>query len=250
MKFLISGAQSGLGKHLFEIFGGISLTRETSKAKIDNLKKGVDIIIHAAFNSSKSIDSNNFSFYLKDNVLLTKELLKIPHKKFIFISSVDVYPKDEKTHTEDEVIDIDSVRGIYALTKLMSESLIKEESSNYLILRCSSLIGKYARKNTLIKIRTEEKPILTLSPDSSLNYILYTDVSEFIKLAIEKNLQGIYNLVSSKNITLSEIASLLKKKVNFGDYVYNVGNIDNRKAVAVSRAFKKTSRKIIGKFIQ
>lgn len=250
MKFLISGAQSGLGKHLFEIFGGISLTRETSQEEIDNLKKGVDIIIHAAFNSNKDIDSNNLYFYLEDNIFLTEKLIKIPHKKFIFISSVDVYPKDEKTHTEDEVIDIDSVRGIYALTKLMSESLIKEESSNYLILRCSSLIGKYARKNTLIKIRTEEKPILTLSPDSFLNYILHTDVSEFIKLALEKDLKGIYNLVSSKNIILSEIASLLKKKVTFGDFIYKAGDIDNTKASLVLPSLKKTSKEILSLFLQ
>lgn len=248
MKFLISGAQSGLGKHLFEIFGGISLTRETSKAKIDNLKKGVDIIIHAAFNSSKSIDSNNLYSYLEDNIFLTEKLIKIPHKKFIFISSVDVYPKDEKIHTEDEAIDIDSVRGIYALTKLMSESLIKEKSSNHLILRCSSLIGKYARKNTLIKIRTEEKPILTLSPDSFLNYILHTDVSEFIKISIEKDLQGIYNLVSSENITIKEVAELLKKEVTFGNYIYNVSHIDNARASIISSAFKKSSKEVVAQF--
>lgn len=250
MKFLISGAQSGLGKHLFEIFGGIPLTRETSKAEIDNLKKGVDIIIHAAFNSNKDIDSNNIYSYLEDNIFLTEKLIKIPHKKFIFISSVDVYPKDNIHHKEDEVININTVEGIYGLTKLMSESLVKRLSPNFLILRCSALLGKYARKNTLIKIRTEEKPILTLSPDSSLNYILHTDVSEFIKLALEKDLKGIYNLVSSKNITLSEIASLLKKKVNFGDYIYSVGSIDNRKATSVTPSFEKTSEEVVRQFLK
>lgn len=251
MKFLISGAKNGLGKHLFEIFDGIPFTRQTSQDEFEKFKKdGVDIILHAAFNSSKDINSQNLYPYIQDNIFLTEKLIKIPHKKFIFISSVDVYPKDEKTHAEDEAIDIDSVRGIYALTKLMSESLIKEESSNYLILRCSSLIGKYARRNTLIKIRTEEKPILTLSPDSFLNYILHTDVSEFIKLTVKKDLKGIYNLVSYKNITLSEIASLLKKKVKFGNYIYSVGYIDNRKVTSVTSSFEKTSKEVIRQFLK
>lgn len=49
MKFLITGASSRLGKHLFEFFDGTALTRETSQEKIDNLERGgVDIIIHAA----------------------------------------------------------------------------------------------------------------------------------------------------------------------------------------------------------
>lgn len=250
MKFLISGTKSGLGKHLFEIFGGISLTRETSKAEIDNLKKGVDIIIHAAFNSNKDIDSNNIYSYLADNIFLTEKLIKIPHKKFIFISSVDVYPKDNIYHKEDEVININTVEGIYGLTKLMSESLVKRLSPNFLILRCSALLGKYARKNTLIKIRTEEKPIVALSSDSSLNYILHTDVSEFIKLAIEKNLQGVYNLASSKNITLKQVADLVKKKVTFGSHIYSVGNIDNKKATLVTPSFEKTSEEEVRQFLK
>lgn len=250
MKFLISGEQSGLGKHLFEIFGGIPFTRQTSQDEFEKLKKGVDIIIHAAFNSNKDIDSNNLYSYLEDNIFLTEKLIKIPHKKFIFISSVDVYPKDERTHAENEIIDINLVSGIYALTKLMSETIVKEESSNYLILRCSSLLGKYARKNTLKKMIDESKPILKLSRHSIFNYILHQNVSDFINLALKKDLKGIYNLVSSKNISLSEVAILFKKKVTFGDFIYKAGDIDNTKAFLVLPSLKKTSKEILSLFLQ
>lgn len=249
MKLLITGTASGLGKYLFETFGGIPWTRKISNTKRQKLKKeGVDIIIHAAFNSSKSVDSNNLYSYIEDNILLTEEITKIPHKKFIYISSVDVYPKNNKIHKESEVIDLSTVDGIYGIAKLMSESLIKNSSKNFLILRCTALLGKHSRKNSLIKIIKEKNPILTLSPTSSFNYILHSDVSEFIKLAIKEDLKGIYNLASSKNITLSEIAALLKKKINFGIYIYNVGHINNSKISSISPVFKQTSREVITEF--
>lgn len=249
MRFLITGARSGLGKHLLEFFDGIPLTRDISQQDFNNLKiNGVDIIIHAAFNSDQLVNTNNLYTYTKDNVLLTRELLNIPHQKFIYISTVDVYPKDQKKHRENEVIDISLVRGIYEITKLISESLVRQ-SSNYLILRCATLIGKYSRKNSLIKIIEKKNPNLTLSPDSSFNYVQHHDVSNFIKLAIKKDLRGIYNLASSTNITLSQVAKLIKKNVRFGKHIYDVGKIDNSKAAALYSHFKKTSRQVVLEFI-
>lgn len=249
MKILITGTDRGLGKHLQEVFSGIPWTRKILATKRKKLQKeGVDIIIHSAFNSSKSVNSSNLYAYIEDNILLTKELTKIPHKKFIFISSVDVYPKDDKFHNEQEVIDINSVSGIYAITKLISESIVIKNSSNPSILRCSALLGKNARNNSLIKILKSSNPTLTLSPKSSFNYILHSNVSDFIKLAIKKNLKGIYNLASSKNITLLKISKLLQKKVNFGSHIYNVGHLNNSKAATILPAFKNTSEEIIRTF--
>ncbi|QQG40408.1 MAG: NAD-dependent epimerase/dehydratase family protein [Candidatus Levyibacteriota bacterium] len=239
--FLITGTSSGLGKYLYANLGGISLNRE----KIQ--KNGAEIIIHCAFNSENNPKDSDQ--YYNDNVLLTKRLTKIPHTKFIFVSSVDVYPKNSNRHTESEIIDMHNVESLYAKTKLLSEDLVKKNCPNFLILRCSALLGKDSRRNSLIKIIEEKKPTLTLSGDSISNYILHEDVLSFIKAASEKDLQGIYNLASSKNITLKQVTDLVKKKVTFGDYVYNVGNIDNSKTVSISKVFKKTSREIITEFV-
>ena len=245
--FLITGTSSGLGKFLHEKLGGISLNRQTSKDVLAEIKKGrVEVIIHCAFNSDQN--PKDVDQYYQDNVLLTAKVTKIPHKKFIFISSVDVYPKNASKHTEEEILDVDKPDGLYAKTKLLSEYLVKKNCSNFLILRCTALLGKYAKKNSLVKIIKDDKPTLTLSGKSVFNYILHADVLAFTKLSIKNDLMGIYNLASSKNITLKQVAYLVKKKVTFGDYIYNVGNIDNRKAAAIFRAFKKTSQKVIEEF--
>lgn len=251
MTILTTGSGSGLGRYIYENLGGIGLDRNTSSKEREKIKnKGVDVIIHCAFNSNKGINSNSLYPYFEDNVLLTKELISFPHKKFIFFSSVEVYPKNEKVHSEDEIVDVDSVKGIYGITKLLSESIIKHHCPNYLILRATALLGKYSRKNSLIKIIEDKDCILTLSGNSRFNYVLHSDVLDFIKLSIENDLKGIYNLASSGNITLSEVAERLGKKVQFGNYLYDVGNISNNKISALSPAFRKTSIEVINQFVE
>src|SRR4030043_2310459 len=105
MKILVTGNKSGLGKYLFENLNGIGWDKNTSaKTRQKIIKKGVDIIIHCAFNSSREVTDDSVFSYIEDNIFLTKELASIPHKKFIFFSSVDVYPKDKKVHSENETI--------------------------------------------------------------------------------------------------------------------------------------------------
>lgn len=245
--YLITGSSSGLGKYLHENLGGSSLSRQTFQKDKETIKRqGANIIIHCAFNSDRN--PKNLDQYFQDNVLLTEQLTKIPHKKFIFISSVDVYPKNSTKHTEGETLDPDKAENLYSKTKILSEDLIIKNCPNFLILRCTALLGSDSRQNSLIKIIKERNPTLTLSAESVFNYILHKDVLEFIKLAIGKDLQGIYNLASSENITLSEVADLVGKQVNFGNYTYNVGNIDTSKIRAILPAFNKTSKEVLIRF--
>lgn len=250
-KFLITGHKSGLGRYLYEQFGGIGLERNVPDDKFEQIKlEGVDTIVHCAFNRAKEVNSKNLYQYLSDNIFLTKKLVKIPHKKFIFISSVDVYPKNSSSHNEEKDIPLGSITNLYAITKLMSESIVMKMCPNYLILRCATLLGIYSRQNSLTKIAEEENPVLTLAASSVMNYVRHSQIADFIKHAIENNLSGVYNLASTENITLARVADLLKKKVRFGSYSYIVGNISNRKVSKVSPTFTRTSEDIIREFIK
>lgn len=242
--YLITGSSSGLGKYLHDQLGGSAFYRDGRNVK------EAEVIIHCAFNRAREVNSKNLYQYLSDNVFLTKKLAKIPHKKFIYISSVDVYPKDNEKHSEDEVIDVNKISGIYAITKLMSESIIQNLCPNFLILRCTALLGRDARENSLITIIKEENPTLTLSAKSVFNFILHKDVLEFVRIATKKNLQGVYNVVSTENITLARVADLLKKKARFGSHLYQVGDISNRKISSVFPTFARTSEEIVKQFIK
>jgi len=251
VRILTTGTLSGLGKHLYETFGGLGWTRHPAGDGREEIgPNGVDVIIHCAFNSSQSVDSDCLYAYLGDNALLTDELVSIPHQKFIFISSVDVYPRRPGFRQENEVIDLNAVNGIYGITKLMSEAIVRQHCPNYLILRCVSLLGKYARKNSVIRIIEDEPCTLALSGDSRLNYVVHSDVSDFIRFAMGHDVQGIYNISSAENLVLSAVADRLGKEVCFGPYRYDVGDIDNSKVSSVFPAFRKTSMEVVAKFVR
>lgn len=249
---LITGNKAGIGKWIYENLGGIGLDRDTSFEEWEKIEKeGTDIIIHCAANHTRDITSNSLYPYFEDNVLLTKKLVKLKHKKFIFFSSIDVYPKNNKPYSEDEVIDMDLVKGISSIAKLLSESIVKHYCLNYLILRPTAFLGKYSRRNSLIKIIEDKDCTLTLSGHSRFNYVLYSDILDFIKTSIEKDVKGVYNVASAGgSVTLSEIAKRLGKKVQFGNYNYDVGNISNNKISSFSPNFKKTNSEVINQFIQ
>jgi len=243
-KYLITGSSSGLGKYLQYQLGGISFNRNST-----NIEE-TEILIHCAFNQTKEVTSKNLYQYLFDNVFLTKKLAKIPHKKFIFISSVDVYQKIAGPHTEEEDISLASITNLYAATKLMSESIVIKMCPDYLILRCVALLGIYSRQSSLIKIAEVENPVLTLAASSVMNYVRHSQVADFIKYAVENNLRGVYNVASTENITLGHVADLLKKKARFGSYQYIVGDISNRKISSVFPSFVSSSEDIVREFIK
>jgi len=87
VKVLISGTNSGLGKWLAKQFSDCDkYTRDTDWL---NLKDEYDLIIHcAAAITHNGWDKVEFDLF-KDNVFLTRDLVNIPHTKFVYISSID-----------------------------------------------------------------------------------------------------------------------------------------------------------------
>ena len=70
------------------------------------------------------------------------------------------------------------------------------------------------KENTFTKI-LDGKPVF-LTEDSVMNYITHEDVLNVIEA--EYPYDGIVYLCSNENITLGEIADLVGKKIELGDY--------------------------------
>jgi len=203
MKTLITGARSGLGKYLSEnifsdyhYYGDIdTLNREDNYD--DFYKTEYDLIINCANNGNHYTWGDvEYNFY-RDNIFFTRDVARIPHKKFIHISTYDI---EEDTP--------------YSAAKRISETIVSTISQNYLIIRPSSLLGKSMKENTFTKI-LDGKPVY-LTEDSLMNYITHEDVLNVIEA--EYPYDGIVYLCSNENITLGEVADLVGKKIEFGDY--------------------------------
>ena len=203
MKTLVTGAKSGLGKYLSEQIKSDTLNRSD---ELPDIGEEYDLIIHCANNGNHHTWGDvEYDFY-RDNIFLTRDIARIPHKKFIHISTYDI---EEDTP--------------YAAAKRISETIVSTIARDYLIIRPSSLLGKDMKENTFTKILHGEPVYLT--EDSVMNYITHKDVLDVIEA--EYPYDGIVYLCSNENITLAEIADLVGKKIEFGDYNTNKTSKDN-----------------------
>lgn len=247
MSILISGASSGLGKFFHEELASEKFNRSDNIKKY--LEKNFSTIIHCAFNLKNKVTCSDYKDYIRDTIILTENLLKIPHKKFIFISTIDVYPKKIDLAEEDSDFDIEHVEGIYAKTKLICENLVRNSSANFAILRPSAILGKYSKKNSLMKILDDQKESITLSAKSSFNYVLYGDILRLVQIIIKQDLQGIYNIAASSNIQLSDITKKYKtENINFGKFCYETPKISISKLITTDKFFNKSSMQNIESF--
>ena len=87
---------------------------------------------------------------MDDNFLLTQRLVDIPHRKFVFVSTLAVYPPTSRAVSEDEDVDLMPLTGPYAFTKLFSDLYVQERASNPLILRTTTLLGPAIRPSTVL----------------------------------------------------------------------------------------------------
>jgi len=234
-RVLVTGVNSGLGKYLFDMLPGCDgLNRENSGRILDS-GKDYDLIIHCAFNRGEdSRDYCDYADMVEDSLLLTRRLCDLECKKMIYISSIDVYKQEN---------------NYYKLMKLLAEATVTKHSNNYLIFRCSAILGPTMRKNSLVKILECEKCYLTLSGDSTFNYILQEDVLEAINLSFASDTTGIIDFVSSDNLKLQDIGDMFGRDVTFGEYFYRTGDINNDNLISIAPSLNKTSLEVVKSFL-
>lgn len=232
---LVTGAARGLGLALHRRLGQVPFTRGSSLQLV--AKAGpYDAIVHSAVNSIKEVSPDIAYGYLQDNLLLLQELLRIPHRRFVFISSIDVKRPVDRM-------------GLHASTKFLSEAMVREHGHKPLILRPVTLLGHAMRPNTVYRMLTEPACRLFLASSSRFNFVLYRDVCDFVENALEQGIEGTYDIGSSCSIGLREIAKQLGVDPIYGKHHYDVGLVDSSAASRIVPAFGRPSWQTLNLFI-
>ena len=204
-KNLITGVGSGLGKYLYETLpNSLGFTRTNCNEVLSSLqKRGVDTIIHCAYNKNNT----DLCGLYEDNLKLTERLCRIPHKHFIYISTIDVYSSQITP---------------YNLLKKMSEEIVLRDCNNPLILRLSALLGEQMKKNNILKVVDDANPSLSLTEDSTYSLISYSHVKKVVYESIHKGLIGKYDVVAKSLIDMRNIVKICEKTqdVSYGKYQY------------------------------
>lgn len=218
MKILITGTTSGFGMYaaqeLAEKHEVVCWARDNFGDR-ENIGCGVHVIIHCAHNRASG----------DCNIDMIKELVRIPHRQIIFLSSIDVYqqfPSD------------------YALSKIFSEAIVRSHFDNYLILRPAMMIGPTMRKNNVIKMLLREP--LTLSAKSTVDCVDYENVLAVILRALARHGVNTRKLINITNgaLKLKDLGERFGlSSVQYGNFTYRTPEVcsaaDSERTIYVLR---------------
>jgi nucleoside-diphosphate-sugar epimerase len=247
---LVTGARSGLGHAVHSALGGIPVVRGT---RLDDpailAAAPFDAIVHCAVNAAKYVSMSTAYDYMADNFLLTQRLVDIPHRKFILVSTLAVYPPTGRAVSEDEDVDLMPLTGPYAFSKLFSDLYVQKHASNPLILRTTTLLGPAIRPSTVLRALTQRNCRLFLAAHSRYNFVMHDDIVDFMVRAMDEAICGAFNIGSEGLVVLSDVVDQLGLSVTYGDFHYDIGPVDVRRAGAVHAAFARPSWQTLNRYI-
>ncbi len=199
---LITGAGSGLGAYLARTVPHhtVRFNRMGYRPQFAVPKDGYELIIHAAFGMPTTQESERD--YVNSQIHLANSVLRLPSKRYIFISSIDV-------------LNSGSLLTIYARAKLEVEAVFGGVKSA-LILRPGALIGHGMRDSQLMRIIRGDKLRLTLSKLSTFHIVFYDDVLS----AISDLTEGVYVLAARRTVSLQEVADKFQRAPSWGSHEY------------------------------
>jgi len=250
MKIIITGSESFVGKELIsqlksenvEIIGFDLISPEHNdyefhKIDIKNpqihqlIPEDTDVMIHLAA-LSRDADCKRKAFECFDvNVMGTLNLIKAAStkrvKQFIFASSEWVYDKfvNSEEKNEDSIINIENHTSEYALSKLVSESNLRQQYNhgfcNVTILRFGIIYGprksNWSAAESIFSTIKNKSEVSVGSLKTGRRFIHVSDIAKGIIKSLGVNGFNIINLTGNKIITLEEVIktseTILEKSV-------------------------------------
>jgi len=241
-KIIVTGGSGDLGQALIpklvsDGFNCISISKKSSRNKlVKNIKCDItnfrrlnlvinkfkpDIIIHlAGLTGNIACETNPKKAFLT-NVFGTLNILKSSIKlkpKIIFISTGEIYGKTKNKVNENA---LPKPVNIYGITKMLSENLILNYSTDYktpaVILRFSYCYDENFTKrgfSSMFKKAISGEKIQIFGGDQILDLLHFDDAVHAILKSITYNKTEIFNIGSGKSQSLISIINKLKKIMN------------------------------------
>jgi len=241
-KIIVTGGSGDLGRALIpklvsDGFNCISISKKSSRNKlVKNIKCDItnfrklnlvinkfkpDIIIHlAGLTGNIACETNPKKAFLT-NVFGTLNILKSSIKlkpKIIFISTGEIYGKTKNKVNENA---LPKPVNIYGITKMLSENLILNYSTDYktpaVILRFSYCYDENFTKrgfSSMFKKAISGEKIQIFGGDQILDLLHFDDAVHAILKSITYNKTEIFNIGSGKSQSLISIINKLKKIMN------------------------------------
>ncbi len=177
--------------------------------------KSCDIFINANGNSSKVLSSKRPMEDFEMTVQTTRRsLLDFKFKKYVLISSCDVYTdySNPAKNSEDSAIDV-ARQSTYGFHKHLAEECIRHGSQDWLIVRLGGMVGMGLKKNPIFDIINGGP--LGVDSQSELQYMNTDDVARTVFKLIDSGLRReIFNICGKGLVKLQKLLDTYNLKVN------------------------------------
>ncbi len=193
----------------------------SSQEQLEKQLEGIafDYVVHAA-GVTKSLNTEDF---YRINTEGTKNLvnallaLKMPIKKFVFVSSLSVYGPVREEQPYTEILESDTPRPntAYGKSKLAAEQFLITSPLPYIILRPTGVYGPRERDYFLMakSIKNHTDFAVGYKPQD-ITFVYVTDVVQAIFLAIESDISGrSYFLSDGEVYRSSTFSDLIRKEL-------------------------------------
>jgi nucleoside-diphosphate-sugar epimerase len=215
MKTAVLGGIGLLGSDLVRFLPPkLNVTPITRKNYSKYKNQKFDFFINANGNSKRFWALRNiYQDFEASTISVYKTIFDFNFKKYIYISSVDVYPSPSKPSraVEDSVINT-SKQNAYGFHKYISELIVKKHISDWIILRPSSILGTNLKKGPLYDILNSNPIFVNLN--SKIQFITAKAIAEIIETLLDKSVTGeIYNVGGVGAFEFSKIQKYYTQRV-------------------------------------
>ena len=240
---LIIGGDSFIGSNFINSYLNIYNFKIVSRVKtnfsnelvIKNLFNIPDFFFHnidVIINFAAIVHRNKYTslnLYKKINyelpVFLFKKSIKSGIKHFIQMSSISIYERNKIINKDSPEIPSTP----YGLYKLQTDNYILGNSLNRINISCirsPMVYGVNAPGNMslLIKLAKLRIPLPFKNVDNKLSFININNLSDFLKIVINKKLYGILIPSDKKFTSLSEIIKITRKNNNQMELLFELPN--------------------------
>ena len=210
-----------------------------------------DVLINANGNSKKFMSNKDPLWDFDASVRgVRASLCSIKAKKYVHLSSCDVYPDCSSPETTKEDCNLNVMeQSAYGFHKYLAEQCVMHSAEQWLIFRMGGFVGAGLKKNPIYDILNGGP--LWLDSKSTLQFINVKEAAEIIlDFALADEKKQIYNLCGNGLISLSEVIEAVEKPVEVKESAplvcYNVN---------ISKLLKKgqiinDTRSIVLKFVE
>jgi len=229
----IIGGDGMVGSDLIKYLNSdFSVTSITKKNYSEFISKSFDVLVNANGNSKRFwANKNVLEDFNLSTVSVYKSIFDFRYTIYIYISSSDVYKNHSSPLTTVESIIDGEGLSAYGLHKYLSETVVKNNCPNYIILRSSMALGENLRKGPIFDILNNKS--LFISPSSRLQMITTKELANVIKFLLDQNkTNNVINTGGKGTVSFESIQSYFSAPVAFSKdteeqiYEMNVEKLD------------------------